>query len=218
MTTSGGTGSRPIGRCWRTPYAQGHSAWQQSGFGLHTPRNERAWRALRRPVVDSLLDGLSSAQRAQPVNFLDVGCANGYLLECSQEWAREAGVALIPWGLDISEKLAALARRRLPAYASHISVGNVWSWIPPRRFDALRAELIYVPEPLRKRFVARLLDEFLLDDGLLLVAEYAGHTPDGETLTLTIDEQLRAWGYSVVSVQSGAWEGAECTRVAAIRR
>jgi SAM-dependent methyltransferase len=199
-------------------YLGGQSAWQQSGFGLHSPRDEHDWRALRHPVADCLLAALSDAQRAQPVNFLDIGCANGYLLECCVGWARVAGVALIPWGLDISDGLVALARQRLPVYAQGMFSGNAWSWTPPRRFDAMRTELVYVPEPLRLRYVARLLDEFLTADGLLLVAEYAGRTPDGNVSTLSVDETLRAWGYEVAAVRSGIWQGIERTRIACVRR
>src|SRR6185437_3558758 len=149
-------------------YLHGQSAWQQSGVGLHTPRDERAWRVMRRPVMDSLLTELSDEQRMRPVNFLDIGCANGYLLECCVAWARESGVTLVPWGLDISAKLVALARRRLPDDAQNVFVGNAWSWTPPRRFDAVRTELVYVPKPLRQRFVERLSDRYLSDGGLLL--------------------------------------------------
>ncbi len=65
--------------------------------------------------------------------------------------------------------------------------------------------------------MARLIDGFLTDDGLLLVAEYVGHTPDGKTTSLTIDGTLRAWGYTIAAMRSGVWEGVERARVAAVR-
>ncbi len=201
-----------------TAYLRGRSPWQQSGFGLHSVRTERSWETLRRPVVDCLLDALPSSRSAQPIDFLDIGCANGYLLQCSVEWAATAGVTLVPWGLDLSDKLVALARQRLPSHADHLFCGNAWAWTPPRRFNALRTELVYVPEPLRQRYIERLLSEFLVEDGVLLAAEYIGRTPEGETRTLGIDATLRGWGYAVVAVRSGMLDGAERARIAAVRR
>lgn len=54
-----------------TAYLAGTLPWQQSGFGLHTPRSELDWEALRRPIAACI----ESAG-----TFLDIGCANGYLL------------------------------------------------------------------------------------------------------------------------------------------
>jgi len=199
-------------------YLRGQTPWQQSGFGLHTARVADDWQALRRPVCGCLLAALTPAQRGRPVSLLDIGCANGYLLQTCVAWAAEAGVTLDPWGLDISEPLVTLARERLPAHAQQIAVGNAWSWAPPRRFEAIRTELVYVPEPLRRRYVARLLADLLVDGGLLLVAEYAGHTPEGEIAALSIDATLQEWGYTINTVRSGFLGGSERTRIAAIRR
>ncbi len=199
-------------------YLRGQTPWQQSGFGLRAPRDASDWQTLRRPICDCLLAALTPTQRDRPVSLLDIGCANGYLLQTCVAWAAEAGVTLDPWGLDISDALATLARERLPDYAQQIAVGNAWSWLPPRRFDAVRTELVYVPEPLRQRYVARLLTDLLAEGGLLLVTEYAGHTPEGETVSLSNDATLRGWGYAVVAVRSGEMDGVERTRIAAIRR
>ncbi|MFI5243273.1 MAG: class I SAM-dependent methyltransferase, partial [Gemmatimonadales bacterium] len=68
--------------------------------------------------------------------FLDVGCASGYLLETLVAWCRERGIAIDPYGLDISPELADIARRRLPQWAERVFVGNALTWIPPRRFSA----------------------------------------------------------------------------------
>jgi SAM-dependent methyltransferase len=88
-----------------TAYLSGIHPWQQSGVGLRTPRNAYDWEILRRPIADCLShDG----------TFLDIGCANGYLLECILRWTQERGLHITPYGLDISEKLAELARERLP--------------------------------------------------------------------------------------------------------
>ena len=56
--------------------------------------------------------------------FLDVGCANGLLMESVARWGLDKGLSIEPFGLDISAELAALARSRLPAWADRIFVGN----------------------------------------------------------------------------------------------
>jgi hypothetical protein len=56
--------------------------------------------------------------------FLDVGCANGLLLECAVQWLAEDGVTVEPYGLEILPDLAALARQRLPHWADRIMIGN----------------------------------------------------------------------------------------------
>ena len=65
-------------------------------------------------------------------DFLDVGCANGYLLECLVQWGHERQVRLTPYGVDCGVQLMALAQQRFPQYVSHFWVANAWEWRPPR--------------------------------------------------------------------------------------
>jgi hypothetical protein len=107
-------------------YLAGTNPRQQSGFG----RDERDWERFRRPVVAPIeTDG----------SFLDIGCANGLLMEGVFAWARADGHLVEPYGLDISEKLAELARQRLPRWRERIFVGNALFWKPPARYDLLCA-------------------------------------------------------------------------------
>src|SRR5688572_10955388 len=70
----------------------GTNPLQQSGFG----RDACDWERFRRPVAGPIVrDG----------SFLDIGCANGLLMESVVAWAREDGYRVEPYGLDISEKL-----------------------------------------------------------------------------------------------------------------
>lgn len=102
--------------------------------------------------------------------FLDVGCANGLLMESIVEWARlDRGLTVEPYGLDISAELVELARRRLPRWADRIWLGNGWDWRPPRRFDFVHTLPELVPDHLRGRWLRRLLEEFLAPDGRLLL-------------------------------------------------
>jgi len=175
--------------------------WQRSGFS--GPRER--WDACRRPIAQCL---------DRPGTFLDIGCANGYLMECVVGWKRQQGVAIEPFGLDIGEKLVRLAQQRLPGYAGNFFTGNGWDWRPPRRFDYVRTELDYAPPLLQRRFVERLLGDVVSPGGRLLVAEYrSGNDPYHRPW---VDDTLRRWKYNVAFIASGLWRGKELTRVAVI--
>jgi len=167
-------------------YLAGSTPQQQSGFG----RDARDWERFRRPVV-APLDRNGS--------FLDVGCANGLLMESVVAWARADGLAVEVFGLDISEKLAELARQRLPHWRNRIFVGNALFWEPPARFDFVRTELVYVPPPRRREYTKRLLARFLVPGGRLLICSYGSSRPEGVRAETLVDE-LQAWGISVASI------------------
>jgi SAM-dependent methyltransferase len=134
--------------------------WKQSG---HSGPYER-WVSLRKPVADCVdKSGL----------FLDIGCANGYLLECCMEWTAERHIDIVPYGVDISEKLVELAKQRLPQYKDNFFIGNAFYWLPPMRFDFVRMELVYVPAEYEKQYIEFLLKNHLNPGGKLLVANYA---------------------------------------------
>jgi SAM-dependent methyltransferase len=167
-------------------YLAGSTPRQQSGFG----RGARDWERFRRPVV-APLDRNGS--------FLDVGCANGLLMESVVAWARADGLAVEVFGLDISEKLAEVARQRLPHWRNRIFVGNALFWEPPARFDFVRTELVYVPPPRRREYTERLLARFLVPGGRLLICSYGSSRPEGVRAETLVDE-LQAWGLSVTSI------------------
>lgn len=186
-------------------YLAAEQPWQQSGFGLHSLRPTEQWEALRRPIADCVISSGS---------FLDIGCANGYLLECLLHWTGQRGLMLDPFGLDLSAKLVALAHLRLPLYAHQIFTGNAWDWQPPHPFDYVRTELVYVPDELRTDYIARLLNLFLRPGGRLLVAEYRARASAAPTLD--VDREMRERGFTVERVVTGCWEGFEHTRVAVV--
>lgn len=66
-------------------YTAADQPWQQSGFGLHTARTAANWAQLRRPIAESI---------PQSGAWLDIGCANGYLIECVLQWVAERGLTL----------------------------------------------------------------------------------------------------------------------------
>lgn len=167
-------------------YLAGINAREQSGFG----RDARDWERFRRPVVSPIdKDG----------SFLDLGCANGLLMESVLAWAADEGYDIHPYGLDISQKLADLARRRLPQWRDRIFVGNALFWEPPGRFDFVRTELVYVPPSRRSEYVHRLLGRFVAPGGKLIVCAYGSSRPEGPRAEPIVDD-LRSWGLPIASV------------------
>jgi hypothetical protein len=158
-------------------YLAGTNPRQQSGFG----RDARDWERFRRVVV---------APIDRDASFLDIGCANGLLMESVVEWARENGHVVEPYGLEISEKLANLARQRLPHWRDRIFVGNALFWDSPAQFDFVRTELVYVPPARRREYVERLLERHVARDGRLLVCAYGSSRPEGTRAELLVDELL----------------------------
>ncbi len=184
-------------------YLAATEPWRQSGFSGPFER----WVACRRPIAECM---------TAPGTFLDIGCANGYLLECVLQWTAENGVQIDPWGIDLSERVLALAKDQLAAHAEKLFVDNALSWQPPRRFDCVRTELCYVPREYQRPYVSRLLDEYLRPDGKLLVTEYRSRRES--SAGPWIDDALGDSGFAVDSCASGFWEGKELTRVAVVCR
>jgi 2-polyprenyl-3-methyl-5-hydroxy-6-metoxy-1,4-benzoquinol methylase len=123
--------------------------------------------------------------------FLDVGCANGCLMESLHRWLQGTGLNVEFYGLDISERLVELARKRLPHWRDRFFVGNALDWSPPKRFDFVCiAELEYVPRDRRKDLMRHLYDEYVADGGRLILGP---STQDRDSRQL--EDELRCWGY-----------------------
>jgi SAM-dependent methyltransferase len=184
-----------------TAYTDAPTPWQQSGKS----GTFEDWIRLRIPNLEPVQHSGS---------YLDIGCANGYLLECLVDWARLKGIQLVPYGLDYSAKLIALARERLPA-SSNLYVGNAWDWAPPQRFDYVQTALEYVPHNYRKLFIERLLAEFVAPEGRLIIAQYRSRHDD---LTQGwIDRELERYEFPVIEIHSGySRDGLELCRVAVL--
>ncbi|MFC0006294.1 class I SAM-dependent methyltransferase [Micromonospora siamensis] len=169
-------------------YLRGETPQAGSGFGGDAAQ----WRALREMVVDGVYgDG----------SFLDLGCANGLLLESVVEWAAERGHRLDPYGVDLAPGLVALARRRLPHWADRFEVGNAIGWRPAdgRRFGYVHLLLDLVP-PTRRAQLVRHARELVAPGGRLLVSHYQA---TGGT-DLTAAEHLRWLGFRVHGSSAGA--------------
>jgi SAM-dependent methyltransferase len=180
-------------------YLMYEEPWRQSGMSGPLER----WVSLRKPVADCV---------DRSGSFLDIGCANGYLLECCIEWTSKKHIAIVPYGVDLSKKLVGLAKQRLPQYKSNFFVGNAFNWLPPRHFDFVRTELVYVPAEYEKQYIEYILKNYLNPSGKLLVANYGEGLPQeqiekgiikGSHPTTEILPRLRTLGFNPISYKDG---------------
>ncbi len=134
--------------------------YQQSGRSSGAAR----WEESRRCIAEAIhRDG----------DFMDVGCANGLLLESLVEWAGARGHSIRPHGIDFIPELIRLARQRHPTVPPDaFEVANAFYWDPSRRYDWVRTELVYVPAQDQGVFAKRLYDRAVASGGRLVVCHY----------------------------------------------
>jgi SAM-dependent methyltransferase len=121
----------------------------------------------------------------RPGSFLDIGCANGYMLECLPRWSQHP---LTLHGLDISPKLVERARDRLPGLAGQLFVGNALTWQSRVRFDFARTNLDYVPAHRKRALVENLLSQV----GRLIIGVFNEQLDERPTERL-----VASWGYQI---------------------
>lgn len=112
--------------------------------------------------------------------FLDVGCANGFLMKCLLDWSNKT---IIPFGIDNRPEAIGLAKKLLPEYADNFQcmsgddLDNLETVNLPERYDFVyrnywRREDVDSPDHINK-IVEELL-EHVNDDGRLLLGVYWG--------------------------------------------
>lgn len=171
-------------------YLRGVTAAAGSGFG----GSEADWRQARHHITDGI---------TRSGTFLDVGCANGLLMESVADWCAERGLTVEPYGVDLSAGLADLARRRLPRWADRIWTGNAIDWLPPDgvRFDYVHILLDCVPRHRRADLVRHhLVSTCRPATGRLLVSEYGASPAAGGTAA----DILRDLGFACAGSSRGS--------------
>jgi hypothetical protein len=150
----------------------------QSGHG----GDEARYRYTQEMILDAI-DGDGT--------FIDVGCANGYLMEKLNDWSLERGYRLEFYGLDISEELIELARRRLPQWKDRFFVGNALYWEPARKYRYVCVrELEYVPQGKRRAFFLHLVRNFVEEGDRLILGPRTERLADPG-----IAQETASWGY-----------------------
>ncbi len=147
-------------RALEADYLKSDDPLLQSGFDGGATR----WKEERGPILEAIdRDG----------TFMDVGCANGYLLETVSAWATlEKRWHLEPYGIDINPGLVVEAMRRWSGVADHFWIADAWEFAPPLKFDFVYSTVDCVPEKFLPSYVARLLDRFVKPGGRLIVGHY----------------------------------------------
>ena len=74
---------------------------------------------------------------------------------------------------------------------ARIWTGNVLEWTPPRRFDLVHTGIEYAPPPRRRELVLRILREFLVPGGRLVLRAERVHAGEGE-----LARQLERLGFT----------------------
>ena len=108
-------------------------------------------------------------------SWLDVGCANGFLLATLPTWCAERDITIEPYGLELLPRVADLARRLHPKFADRIWTGSVMQWNPIRRFTYATVLEDQVPPSRLGDLVARLLAVFVEPGGRLIISAYANN-------------------------------------------
>jgi hypothetical protein len=108
-----------------------HGLTLLSGSHFHSEPSPQAfvlWERARRPMC-SLIPG--------PGPFLDIGCANGFLLRCLLEWSP---FHIVPFGIDVDPTLVKSARELL-ATSENVQIQDMGIGDPPlwfgRRFRTI---------------------------------------------------------------------------------
>jgi SAM-dependent methyltransferase len=181
-------------------YLASDDPWRQSGCGS-TPER---WR-LAREVI------LSAVERSG--TFLDIGCANGLLLECLVAWAGERGIVIEPHGIDLVPELVELARKRLPAALPNLATANAFTWKPMRRYDYVHLLLEVAPPSRHREFLRCILDTAIARGGRLIVSNYGSRSKN--EAPIDVAGYLSSLGFAVVgSAAAAEQDGFVLTRTA----
>ena len=194
MTTGYGTERLPLDfiegiKAMEADYLKSDDPRMQSGFDGGVAR----WKEERGPIIDAIdRDG----------TFMDVGCANGFLLESLAAWVTLGKRwHIIPYGVDMNAGLIVEAMSRWSGIADHFWVANAWEFSPPEKMDFVYTTADCVPQRFLPSYVARLLDRYVKPGGRLIVGHYGSKAK--RIVPLNIGELLADFGFPVAGTMQG---------------
>lgn len=194
MTTGYGTEKLPLDfveqvKALEDVYLKSDDPLLQSGYDGGVTR----WKEERGPIIEAIdRDG----------TFMDVGCANGFLLESLGAWSTlEKRWHIIPYGVDMNAGLVVEAMRRWPGIADHFWVADAWEFCPPVKFDFVYTTTHCVPESFLPSYVARLLDRYVKPGGRLIIGSYG--SKGQRIVPLNVGEVLDSYGFPVAGTMQG---------------
>jgi 2-polyprenyl-3-methyl-5-hydroxy-6-metoxy-1,4-benzoquinol methylase len=177
--------------------------WKQAGF----MQDENAWIECRKPIADCI---------DKSGSLLDIGCSNGYLLECLVKWSAEKGLKVLPYGIDLSEKLIAAAKSRLTDYTNNLAVGSGTKWVSPIKYDFVRTELSYVLDESQEQYLNKVFTNFLNPEGKLILTEYRSKKQNAKEPWST--DKIVNWDFVIIKKISRIFENKEILRVVVLGR
>ena len=120
---------------------------------------------------------------------IDVGCANGHLIESLGQWLVGTDVQVELHGLEISSGLARFARERLPDWRERIYQGNALYWQPPVRFDYVYSMIL--PDfsaSIQKRLLERLVTDYVKPNGRVILGPWDEYG---------MEDEIGDWGFEI---------------------
>lgn len=144
-----------------------------SGFG----GSQREWESVRGVLADAIDTSRTKS------SFLDLGCANGHLVQSMINWGADRGVEVSVHGVDVAPELIERAQALHPDRADRFWVGDACRWEHPdgTRFDLVHLLLDVIPVERHRRVIHHLLTRVVAADGRLLLSQYGQVRPSMST-------------------------------------
>lgn len=152
------------------------------------------WKKGRQPIA-RIMDELAGPEK-RSYSVFDMGCANGFLLRCLQEWS---GRAIEPYGMDSRASKVRNARRMFPGREDHFAEGTSDPDKLPGAFDFVYWNAWDNYDFSRPNEVA-LFEKLLRKAGKLVVGFYDQNQHDRHMKI----ERLRELGYAPLGIREGA--------------
>ena len=103
-------------------------------------------------------------------DYLDLGCANGLLLESLVGWCAERGHRVTPARAGFHSGTGGASAAAPAGVCGQSARGERVFMVPPRRYRFVQLLLSTVPPTDQREFVSRVLNEMVATPGRLILA------------------------------------------------